>query len=193
MHWSSFCACYNIIFNLIIYFFFSRLWTTSSTCPWISSLTHSPQGLLKSLWIRSNANSYYVYLFSFFSNWFWVYDYGGSSIVAFTFWAEISNPFYLRRNLYKRIGMENTMKYQFFLWAYAAVFIYCRTYLFIFICKDAMESTKPPIVLKFFACLFVFISQGWFVFFIWNIMEIITKLVSKSWQDKKWGKMVEIS
>ena len=124
---------------------------------------------------------------------FWVYDYGGSSIVAFTFWAEISNPFYLRRNLYKRIGMENTMKYQFFLWAYAAVFIYCRAYLFIFICKDAMESTKPPVVLKFFACLFVFVSQGWLVFLfgiLWKSLPNWFPNPDKIRNEARWWKSV---
>ena len=92
------------------------------------------------------------------------YDYGGSSIVAITYYSELSNPCYLRRNLYKRIGMENSIEHQISLWLYAAVFIYWRAYIFYFICKEAMEVPIIPIILKLFCCLFLFISQGWIVY-----------------------------
>ena len=103
------------------------------------------------------------------------YDYGGSSIVAFTFYGELTNPWYLRKCHYKRIGMENSITHQVWLWIYAALFTFCRGYLFIFIWKDAMEFPHAPIILKFFACLFVFISQGWLVFLfgmLWKSLPI---------------------
>ena len=93
-------------------------------------------------------------------------DYGGSSIVALCFWAELSNPCYLRRNYYKRIGLEETVKCNICLWGYAAVFGYCRTVIFYDIMVQAVLTPKTHIFLKFWCCLFCYISHGWIIYLI---------------------------
>lgn len=102
-------------------------------------------------------------------------DNGGSSIVAFTFWSELSNPFYLSRDYYKQIGMEETIKCQIWLWGYAFVFIYARSYMFYVITRDAISTPVNHVFLKFWLSIFVFLSHGWLLFLcgmLWKSLPI---------------------
>ena len=68
------------------------------------------------------------------------------------------------RSYYKRVGLEETVKCQIYLWGYALVFAGARGVYFYHIMYNFMITPVLTVFLKFFCCAFVTLSHGWLLF-----------------------------
>ena len=92
------------------------------------------------------------------------YDYGGSTVVYYIMYGEMSNPFYIIRNNLRKRGLERTAKYVIALWVYGLVFAFWRLVMYSILAYKAMVFKNGPLFFKFLMCLMLFISYGWCVF-----------------------------
>jgi hypothetical protein len=73
------------------------------------------------------------------------------------------------------------------LWGYGLIFGYCRSVIFYGITIDAISSLKTHLFLKFWCCMFCYISHGWIVFLVGMLWKSLPTWFSDKEKAKKYG------